>query len=144
MIPETLLNEEVEGVVLGTEPGHESTVTAKLGLGGHGGIVTLDDLDLAGSFVDAKARAVARFEAVYLETLMRRCGGNLAKASREADMARNHLRDLLKRHGLYTPRPAGWPRLEEAATRLEERLAPKLPRPGLVWLGPRSQPEATP
>ena len=42
-----------------------------------------------------------RFEAAYLGALMKRCSGNLSKASREADLARHHLRDLLKKRGLY-------------------------------------------
>jgi DNA-binding NtrC family response regulator len=58
-------------------------------------------LDLSGTFVPAKERAVQRFEAAYLAALMKRCGGNLSKASREADLARHHLRDLLKKRGLY-------------------------------------------
>jgi DNA-binding protein Fis len=33
--------------------------------------------------------------------MMRRCGGNLSRASREADIARHHLRELLKKRGLY-------------------------------------------
>ena len=32
---------------------------------------------------------------------MKRCAGNLSKAAREADIARHHLRDLLKKRGLY-------------------------------------------
>ncbi len=58
-------------------------------------------LDLSGTFAPAKDRAVQRFEAAYLGALMKRCGGNLSKASREADLARHHLRDLLKKRGLY-------------------------------------------
>ena len=58
-------------------------------------------MDLSGTFVPAKERAVQRFEAAYLAALMKRCGGNLSKASREADLARHHLRDLLKKRGLY-------------------------------------------
>jgi DNA-binding NtrC family response regulator len=58
-------------------------------------------LDLSGTFGDAKGRATERFEAAYLAALMKRCGGNMSKAAREADIARNHLRDLLKRRGLY-------------------------------------------
>jgi DNA-binding NtrC family response regulator len=58
-------------------------------------------LDLSGTFAPAKERAVQRFEAAYLAALMKRCGGNLSKASREADLARHHLRDLLKKRGLY-------------------------------------------
>jgi hypothetical protein len=32
---------------------------------------------------------------------MKRCGGNLSHASREADVARHYLRELLKKRGLY-------------------------------------------
>ena len=49
----------------------------------------------------AKERAVARFESAYLALLMRRCAGNLSLAAREAGLTRNHLRDLLKKRGIY-------------------------------------------
>jgi DNA-binding NtrC family response regulator len=58
-------------------------------------------LDLSGSFATSKERAITRFESAYLAALMKRCSGNLSLASREADLARHHLRDLLKKHGLY-------------------------------------------
>ena len=58
-------------------------------------------LDVSGTFKDAKDRAVERFEAAYLATLMRRCNGNVSLAAREADLARHHLRDLLKKRALY-------------------------------------------
>lgn len=58
-------------------------------------------MDIAGTFGDAKDRAIARFESAYLAGLMKRCRGNLSLASREADLARHHLRDLLKKRGLY-------------------------------------------
>ncbi len=58
-------------------------------------------LDLSGAFGDAKDRAIGRFESAYLAALMKRCKGNLSLASREADLARHHLRDLLKKRGLY-------------------------------------------
>jgi DNA-binding NtrC family response regulator len=58
-------------------------------------------LDLSGTFASAKERAVARFEAAYLAALMRRCKGNVSQASREADLARHYLRELLKKRGLY-------------------------------------------
>ncbi len=60
-----------------------------------------DALDLSGTFSDAKDRSIERFEAAYLAALMKRCAGNLSRASREADLARHHLRDLLKKRGLY-------------------------------------------
>ncbi len=58
-------------------------------------------LDLSGTFASAKGRAIARLEAAYLAALMKRTQGNLSLASREADLARHHLRDLLKKHNLY-------------------------------------------
>ncbi|WP_146647802.1 sigma 54-interacting transcriptional regulator [Labilithrix luteola] len=58
-------------------------------------------LDLSGRFSEAKERAIERFERAYLALLMKRCQGNLSAASREADVARHHLRDLLKKRGLY-------------------------------------------
>ena len=58
-------------------------------------------LDVGGTFADAKGRALERFESAYLAALMRRCAGNLSRAAREADVARHHLRDLLKKRGLY-------------------------------------------
>ena len=58
-------------------------------------------LDVSGPFVPSKDRAIERFESAYLSALMKRCNGNLSLASREADLARHHLRDLLKKRGLY-------------------------------------------
>jgi DNA-binding NtrC family response regulator len=73
------------------------------GFGFRGSPAERDVLDLAGTFTEAKNRAVERFEKAYLDALIRRCGGNLSKASRQADIARNHLRALLKKRGLYDP-----------------------------------------
>lgn len=58
-------------------------------------------LDLSGTFAQAKDRAIERFEKAYLTLLMRGCQGNLSAAARQADVARHHLRDLLKKRGLY-------------------------------------------
>ena len=58
-------------------------------------------LDLSGTFSQAKERAIKRFERAYLALLMKRCQGNLSAAARQADVARHHLRDLLKKRGLY-------------------------------------------
>ena len=58
-------------------------------------------LDLSGTFAQAKERAIERFERAYLSLLMKRCQGNLSAAARSADVARHHLRDLLKKRGLY-------------------------------------------
>ena len=76
-----------------------------IGSGGFGfqGMKSDIEMDISGAFSDAKARAIDRFERVYLEALMRRCGGNLSKASRDSGIARNHLRELLRKRGLYEP-----------------------------------------
>ncbi|HTQ45480.1 MAG TPA: sigma 54-interacting transcriptional regulator [Polyangiaceae bacterium] len=63
-------------------------------------------MDLSGTFAASKDRAIDRFESAYLAALMKRCGGNLSAAAREADVARHHLRDLLKKRGLYG---VSWP-----------------------------------
>jgi DNA-binding NtrC family response regulator len=67
-------------------------------------------LDLSGTFKTAKERAIERFEAAYLAALMRRCNGNLSQASRESDLARHHLRDLLKKRELYG---VAWDRVQD-------------------------------
>jgi DNA-binding NtrC family response regulator len=59
-----------------------------------------DVMDLSGSFAAAKVRAIDRFECAYLAALMKRCAGNVSHASRDADIARHHLRDILKKQGL--------------------------------------------
>jgi hypothetical protein len=41
---------------------------------------------------------------------MKRCAGNLSLAAREADLARHHLRDLLKKRGLYG---ISWDKVDE-------------------------------
>jgi len=58
-------------------------------------------LDVSGTFPAAKDSAIERFESAYLAALMRRCAGNLSRASREAHLTRHHLRSLLKKRGLY-------------------------------------------
>ncbi|MDB4958934.1 MAG: Formate hydrogenlyase transcriptional activator [Myxococcales bacterium] len=49
---------------------------------------------------DARASAVARFEAEYLRTLIERAGGNASEAARLARMDRPYLLTLLRKHGL--------------------------------------------
>ncbi|MBV9946001.1 MAG: sigma 54-dependent Fis family transcriptional regulator [Myxococcales bacterium] len=71
------------------------------GFGFRGTPVERSALDLSGSFAEAKERAIERFESAYLAALMKRAGGNLSRASREAGVARHHLRELLKKRGLY-------------------------------------------
>jgi DNA-binding NtrC family response regulator len=71
------------------------------GLGFRGTRGERSALDLSGTFATAKQHAIERFESAYLAALMKRSGGNLSVAAREADIARHHLRDLLKKRGLY-------------------------------------------
>ncbi|HEY5946526.1 MAG TPA: sigma-54-dependent Fis family transcriptional regulator, partial [Kofleriaceae bacterium] len=49
---------------------------------------------------DARATALARFEAEYLRTLIERAGGNASEAARIARMDRPYLLTLLRKHGL--------------------------------------------
>jgi DNA-binding NtrC family response regulator len=65
-------------------------------------------LDLTGTFAVAKERAIERFESAYLGAVMKRSGGNISLASREVDLARHHLRELLKKRGLYGVAGGSW------------------------------------
>ncbi len=56
------------------------------------------------TFREAKARAMAAWERAYLSDTMTKHDGNLSRAARTAGMDRNHLRDLLRRHGIE-PKP---------------------------------------
>ncbi len=58
------------------------------------------DPDAELSFRAAKARAVEAWERDYLGDLIHRHAGNISRAARAAGMNRNHLRDLLGRHGI--------------------------------------------
>jgi DNA-binding NtrC family response regulator len=57
-----------------------------------------DVFDAALSFRAAKERAMARWERWYVTELVRRAGGNLSRAAREARMDRTHLRELVRRY----------------------------------------------
>jgi DNA-binding NtrC family response regulator len=58
------------------------------------------------AFRAAKERGVARWEREYVLELIRRHEGNVSAAARAARMDRNHLSDLLTRHGVEA-KPAG-------------------------------------
>jgi DNA-binding NtrC family response regulator len=51
-------------------------------------------------YKEAKARLLAQFERQYLAQLMTEHGGNLSAASREAGLARNHLRNLCRKYDI--------------------------------------------
>ncbi|AUX43490.1 ATPase AAA [Sorangium cellulosum] len=62
-----------------------------------------DDLDPAEAslpFREGKEQVIARWERAYLRALIRSNEGNLSRAARAARMDRNHLRELLRRHGI--------------------------------------------
>jgi two-component system nitrogen regulation response regulator GlnG len=71
------------------------------GFGFRGTRLEREALDLSGTFVSAKERAIDTFEFAYLSALMKRCGGNVSRASRESNLVRHYLRELLKKRGLY-------------------------------------------
>jgi len=51
-------------------------------------------------YKEAKARLLGQFERQYLAQLMKEHGGNLSAASREAGLARNHLRNLCRKYNI--------------------------------------------
>jgi DNA-binding NtrC family response regulator len=55
------------------------------------------------SYRAAKMRAVAVWEAEFLEHLIARHGGNISRAARAARMDRSHLREMLRRHRVAIP-----------------------------------------
>jgi DNA-binding NtrC family response regulator len=59
-----------------------------------------DDLDFTISFREAKREATAAWERRYVKALVGRYQGNLSRAARAVEMDRNHLRTLLRRHGV--------------------------------------------
>jgi transcriptional regulator with GAF, ATPase, and Fis domain len=61
-------------------------------------IVALADEELP--FREIKEQAIDVWEREYLGRLLRRAGGNISQASRMAQMDRNYLRDLLRKHAL--------------------------------------------
>jgi DNA-binding NtrC family response regulator len=96
-----LRNVLARAAALATGPAIGRGDVAGEGLGFRGTREERSALDVSGAFGDAKERAIERFESAYLAALMKRTGGNLSLASREAGVARHHLRELLKKRGLY-------------------------------------------
>jgi pSer/pThr/pTyr-binding forkhead associated (FHA) protein len=58
-------------------------------------------------FKEAKERWVASFEGGYVRALLRRTGGNISHAAREADIDRKYLRKLMKKHGITADESVG-------------------------------------
>ena len=58
---------------------------------------TIDD---KASFREAKERAVAAWEREYVSALIAKHQGNISRAARAVRMDRNHLRELMLRHGV--------------------------------------------
>ncbi len=51
-------------------------------------------------YAEARRALLGEFETFYVTKLLERTHGNVAKAAREAEMARSHLNELLRRHAL--------------------------------------------
>ena len=56
------------------------------------------------AFTFARSSAIEKFEALYLEHLLRRAGGNVARAARYAKINRSYLNRLIRKHGLRAER----------------------------------------
>ena len=52
------------------------------------------------TFKDAKERWVASFERDYILQLLRRHGGNISHAARDADIDRKYFRKLMKKYDI--------------------------------------------
>ena len=58
------------------------------------------DATESGSFQAAKARVVAEFERRYLEEMLERCGGIVARAAVEAELSERNFHQKLKQYGI--------------------------------------------
>lgn len=65
--------------------------------------VAIDDL-LGLPYNDARGQLLDQFEGAYLEDLLRRTQGNVAKAARIAKMNRSYLNRLIRKRGIQPPR----------------------------------------
>ncbi|MCB9535695.1 MAG: sigma 54-interacting transcriptional regulator [Myxococcales bacterium] len=57
-------------------------------------------VDIEESFKDAKQALLDIFEALYLEKLVSKHGGNISQSAKAAGLTRYHLRELLKKHNV--------------------------------------------
>jgi len=62
------------------------------------------NLEEGRSFKDAKAMLIEAFEKQYLKSLLDETSGNISRAASMAKMDRKHLRELLKKNGLWDGR----------------------------------------
>jgi transcriptional regulator of acetoin/glycerol metabolism len=53
-----------------------------------------------GTFKDAKERWVAGFERDYILALLKKNGGNISHAAKEADIDRKYFRKLMRKYGI--------------------------------------------
>lgn len=58
------------------------------------------DVEGAGTFQEMKARKIAAMESAYIETLLKKHGGNVTHCSEEAGMARSAFQKLMQKHGI--------------------------------------------
>jgi transcriptional regulator with GAF, ATPase, and Fis domain len=58
------------------------------------------DAAAGGSFKEAKERLLSSFERDFLVALLKKTGGNISQAAREADIDRKYFRKLMKKYGL--------------------------------------------
>jgi DNA-binding NtrC family response regulator len=77
-------------------PRDEPAVAGAKGDGPEGAAASLLDVP----YRDARAAVLEDFETRYLRRLIERTAGNVTRASREAQMDRSHLIDMLRKHGL--------------------------------------------
>jgi DNA-binding NtrC family response regulator len=80
--------------ILGADPAQPTTASAAPRSD------TPVEIDLSRPFREVKEREIARWERAYLQALVRANGGNLSRAARAGRMDRNHLRELIRRHGV--------------------------------------------
>ncbi len=89
----------------------------------HESLTTASASALAGSYAEARRRAILDFERTYVAELLVRTEGNVSQAARIAKIDRVYLHRLIRRH-----RPAG-----EVDTAPKERPARTTREPGERW-----------
>jgi len=77
--------------------GREDASSAEEGTPGAGTVGGIDDVLADLPYADAKERASLAFDGAYVERLMKRTGGNVSEAARQAGMDRSNFRRLLKK-----------------------------------------------